>query len=195
MNFLKGAVIFLLGSSIGATGSYIYFKKKYDEKKEELEELKEHYQEKLNIKSEKETQNAIIRKAKYVSYDSTKPDNEVKTMIKEREAVADLMSRPMEDYPEEPIVITDEDYTDRELYFDKIETDYYVEDGALVGENEDLLEVGDTIGYENLEKFMKDESEDVMYIRNAPRGSDYLVRKVFGKYSDVIGVGGGDDDE
>lgn len=189
MNFLKGAIIFLLGSGVGATGSYIYFKKKYDEKKEELDELKEHYQEKLNIKSDLKTVDSIIKKEKYVPYDV------VTKTIKEREVVTDLIARPTEDYPEEPIVITDTDYTEHELYFDKIETDYYVEDGALVGENEELLEVNDTIGYENLESFIKNESEDVMYIRNAPRSSDYLVRKIFGKYSDVIGAGGGDDDE
>lgn len=189
MNVLKGAVIFLLGAGVGATGSYVYFKKKYDERKEELDELKEHYQAKINKEIDLKTVDKIIEKQGYVSYDKKVVEKEDTNMI-----VNAIHDAPPEDYPEEPIVINETDYSEGELSFDKREFDYYIEDHALVDENEELMEVGDYIGYENLENFIDDNSEDVMYIRNASNGEDYMIRKVFGSFSEMVGVGGDNDD-
>lgn len=194
MKFLKGALIFLLGSGVGASASYLYFKKLYNEKREELVELQEHYTKKLDKEIDKDTVDTIIKKEKYVSYDKL-DEEEIKTVIKEREIEAIALEAPSEDYPEEPIIITESDYQERELYFDKLEVDYYVEDESLVDENDELINIADSIGYDNLEGFIADEKEDVMYIRNSANSSDYMVRKVFGKFSDVVGVGGDDEDE
>lgn len=194
MRFLKGAVIFLLGASAGTSASYIYFKKKYDEKKEELDELTEHYLAKIEKEEDVAKMETIISDNQYVSYDKLSEEG-AKTVINEVPLQPVIIDSPPEDYPEEPIIITEEDYSERELSFDKLEMDYYVGDNALVDENDELIEAGDIVGYENLEKFISDESEDVMYIRNASSGSDYMVRKVFGNYSEIIGVGGDEYDD
>lgn len=194
MRFLKGAVIFLLGASAGTSASYIYFKKKYDEKKEELDELTEHYLAKIEKEEDVAKMETIISDNQYVSYDKLSEEG-VKTVINEVPLQPVIIDSPPEDYPEEPIIITEEDYSERELSFDKLEMDYYVGDNALVDENSELIEAGDIVGYENLEKFISDESEDVIYIRNASSGSDYMVRKVFGNYSEIIGVGGDEYDD
>ena len=194
MKFLKGALIFLLGSGVGASASYLYFKKLYDEKRGELVELQEHYTKKLDKEIDKDITTSIIKQEEYVSYDKLN-EEEIKTVIKEREIEAIALEAPSEDYPEEPIIITESDYQERELYFDKLEVDYYVEDESLVDENDELVNIADSIGYDNLEGFIADEKEDIMYIRNSANSSDYMVRKVFGKFSDVVGVGGDDEDE
>ena len=105
----------------------------------------------------------------------------------------DSTERPPEDYPEEPVIITEEDYSERELYFDKLEMDYYLGDGALVDENDELVEVEDVLGYDILEGFINDETEDTIYIRNAARSADYMIRKVAGNFGEIVGVGGDDD--
>ena len=194
MGFLKGAAIFLLGTGVGASVSYAYFKKKYDERKEELDELTEHYLAKIEKEEDITQYETIISDNQYVSYDKLSEEG-VKTVINEVPLQPVIIDSPPEDYPEEPIIITEEDYSERELSFDKLEMDYYVGDNALVDENSELMEAGDIVGYENLEKFISDESEDVMYIRNASSGSDYMVRKVFGNYSEIIGVGGDEYDD
>lgn len=194
MRFLKGAIIFILGASAGASVSYIYFKKKYDDRKEELDELTEHYLAKIEKEEDVIKNEKIISDNQYVSYDKLSAEG-VKTVINEVPLQPVIIDSPPEDYPEEPIIITEEDYSERELSFDKLEMDYYVGDNALVDENSELMEAGDIVGYENLEKFISDESEDVMYIRNASSGSDYMVRKVFGNYSEIIGVGGDEYDD
>lgn len=194
MKFLKGALIFLLGSGVGASASYLYFRKMYDEKREELAELQEHYTKKLDKEIDKDIATTIIKKEEYVSYDKLN-EEEIKTVIKEREIEAIALEAPSEDYPEEPIIITESDYQERELYFDKLEVDYYVEDESLVDENDELVNIADSIGYDNLEEFIADEKEDIMYIRNSANSSDYMVRKIFGRFSDVVGIGGDDKDE
>ena len=194
MRFLKGAIIFILGVGAGASVSYIYFKKKYDERKEELDELTEHYLAKIEKEEDVAKNEKIISDNQYVSYDKLSEEG-VKTVINEVPLQPVIIDSPPEDYPEEPIIITEEDYSERELSFDKLEMDYYIGDNAIVDENSELVEAGDIVGYENLEKFISDESEDVMYIRNASSGSDYMVRKVFGNYSEIIGVGGDEYDD
>lgn len=197
MNILKGAAIFVAGAAAGATGSYIYFKKLYDEKKEELNELKEHYAEKLNKEADLKVTENIIEKEGYVSYDRKINEEGVEDLSRRIELVqkkAVENDRPSEDYPEEPIVITEDEYSGTELYFDKIEVDYYLGDGALVDENEELIEVEDVLGYDILEDFINNESEDTIYVRNANRSADYMVRKVSGSFSEIVGVGGDIDD-
>lgn len=193
MNLLKGAAIFILGVSVGATGSYIVCKKKFDERKEELDELKEHYNNKLQHNMDVKIAEDIIKEEKYISYDNLN-EKEIKNVIRDRVDEAIKNDRPSEDSPEEPILITEEDYSERELYFDKLEVDYYLGDGALVDENDSLIEVNDSIGYDNLEEFINNEAEDIMYIRNAAQSSDYMIRKVSGNFNEVVGVGGDDDD-
>ena len=206
MKFLKGAAIFLLGCGSGAAASYIYFNKKYEEKKLELEEIKEHYNNKIYGE-------AIIKQEGYVSYDdftkiaadlSTQEgyisyDNltadGVKTVIKEVSEEAMIEDRPRDDYPQEPIVIDESDYSETELSFEKADLDYYLDDGALVDEADTLIEIEDVIGYYILEDFINNDNEHVIYVRNAALGTDYQIKKISGSYSDSIGIGGDDEDE
>ena len=200
MKFLKGAIIFACGAGIGFAGGIAFAKSKYEDKfNSEMSDMRQHYQEKLNGLEEKidiaESRieaDEIIKKEGYVSYDrmnETEVRDRVKTII-EKAVNGD---RPPEDYPDEPFVITEEDFSERELYFEKIECDYYLGDGALVDEADELLNIDDTIGYDNLESFINSD-ESVIYIRNAHLSTDYLVTKMGGNYSEIIGVGGDDEE-
>lgn len=198
MSFLKGAVIFTVGVGVGVSGSYIIFKKKYDEREEDLKELKNHYNKKILEEAEKKDDekkvDKIIKDQKYVPYDKMNAD-ELKAKIIEKGDEAIMNDSPKEDYPEEAFVITEEDYSERELYFEKVELDYYVEDEALVDEGHELTDVNATIGWDILDKFIKEKNEEVIYVRNAKNNTDYLVNKCFGKYSDIVGLGGDESDD
>lgn len=194
MKFLKGAAIFLAGAGVGASISYVYFQKMFNEKKAELEEIKEHYNAKIENEINKKISEDIVREEGYISY-STLGKEDLADMVKRIEDKALETAAPTEDYPSEPIIITEADFSERELYFEKLDLDYYMVDGALVDEADELTEIADTIGYDNLETFLNDNNEDVMYVRNAERSTDYQVRKMSGSYSETIGLGGDADDE
>ena len=186
MSILKGAVIFLTGVGVGGTASYLYFKKKYDDREEELRELKDHYNKKLLDDVEIKTAEKIIQKEGYVSYEKMTPEKTEEVVV---------IDEPKKDYPKEAFVIDEIEYSEKELYFDKVELDYFVEDEALLDEADELMDVNTSIGYDILDDFIKDESEDVIYVRNPVLNTDYLVNKRFGKYSDIVGLGGDDNDE
>ena len=194
MKFLKGAAIFLLGCGSGAAVSYIYFNKKYEEKKLELEEIKEHYNNKIYSEIEVKEAEDIIKQKGYISYDNLTADG-IKTVIKEVSEEAMMLARPSDDYPQEPIVINENDYSETELSFEKADLDYYLDDGALVDEADTLIEIEDAIGYYILEDFINNENEHIIYVRNAALGTDYQIKKVSGSYSETIGIGGDDEDE
>ena len=194
MKFLKGAAIFLLGCGSGAAVSYIYFNKKYEEKKLELEEIKEHYNNKIYSEIDSKESEAIIKQEGYISYDNLTAVD-VRTVIKEVSEEAMIEDRPRDDYPQEPIVINESDYSETELSFEKADLDYYLDDGALVDETDALIEIEDAIGYDILEAFINNENEDIIYVRNANLGTDYQIKKVSGSYSETIGIGGDDEDE
>ena len=200
MKFLKGAIIFACGSGIGFGVGVVLTRNKYEDKfNSEMSEMRQHYQEKLNgleekidIAESKLGAAEIIKNEKYVSYDRMN-ETEVRDRVKTIMEKAVNGDRPPEDYPDEPFVITEEDFSERELYFEKIECDYYLGDGALVDEADELLNIDDTIGYDNLESFINSD-ESVIYIRNAHLSTDYLVTKMGGNYSEIIGVGGDDEE-
>ena len=194
MKFLKGAAIFLAGAGVGVSISYVYFQKMFNEKKAELDEIKEHYNAKIENEIDKKISEDIVREEGYISY-STLGKEDLADMIQRIEDKALETAAPTEDYPSEPIIITEADFSERELYFEKLDLDYYMVDGALVDEADELTEIEDTIGYDNLETFLNDNNEDVMYVRNAEKSTDYQVRKMSGSYSETIGLGGDADDE
>ena len=186
MSFLKGAIIFTSGVVVGGTASYFYFRKKTNDREQELEELKEHYLGKIAEEAEKEHDTRvvekIIKKEKYIPYELPKP-----VRVTEEKVV--------KSHPDEAFVIDEIEYSERELYFDKIELDYYVEDEVLVDEAEEITDINTTVGYDIIDDFIKDESEDVIYVRNSKMNTDYMINKRFGKYSDIVGLGGDDNDE
>ena len=194
MNGLKGAALFILGFGMGAACSIVFIKDKYEkELNKALAELREAYSERKEHEIAKTEYEDIIRDNEYVSYE-TMSNKEIRKHVNEVAENVIEKDTPPEDYPKEPIEISEEEYSEHELYFEKIEVDYYLGDGALVDEADELLNIDDNIGIENVARFADDDRE-VFYIRNADKGIDYLVNKVEGNYSDIIGLGGDDDED
>ena len=201
MNFLKGAFIFLAGVCVGAGGMYLYDKRDFEERvaieKADLEEAKEHYYNKVQKYKDLTAVDQISKEEGYISYDSSSKKKEVLVdRIKDIQEKALENEHPNEDYPEEPIMIDEVEYSEHEVgYFEKMLLDYYLDDGALVNENDELMVIEDVIGFDNLDAFLKDDSSDTMYIRNGRLSTDYAVTKVSGSYSEIVGLGGDEDDD
>lgn len=193
MRILKGALVFLAGAGVGFAGSYIYYKKKLDEKYEEVNELKEHYFGKIEKVKEKEEYETKLKELNYISDDK----DVVTDMIDRVEKTALEKSSPPEDIPDGPYIISEPEFSETELGFEKLEMDYYLDDGSLVydaDEDNPLQNVEDIMGYDALDIFIDDDSLDCIYIRNRKFATDYLIHKVSGKYSEIIGLGGDDDE-
>lgn len=201
MNLLKGVLIFAAGTAIGSGISIALVRKKYEDKTAaEIKEMRDYYDnlimevnsQKKRIKEKKEAEE-IIKNENYISYDSMSRE-EFREKVKTVSEQAIEEARPSEDYPDSPFIINEPSFSEDELYFEKVCADYYVDDGALVDENEELINVDDCIGLENLDRFLSSD-DGVMYIRNPRLATDYEVTKVGGKYSDILGLGGDEEDD
>lgn len=203
MKYVKGAILFSSGLLTGFGIGYIYMKKVYDTKKqEEIERIRKHYEEKTNKievkkeakkKKDKKKYDKILEEKGYVPYHEMS-EKEVRNRVKTVSDNSLITEAPTEGYPDEPIVISEEEYSEKELYFEKLEYDYYLDDGALVDPNDELQSIDATIGYDILEKFLANDNENVIYVRNAGYAQDYEITKVGGSYSSIVGIGGDEDE-
>lgn len=199
MEFLKGAIIFMVGGAVGATGAVLFVKEKNrKELDREINELRKKYNEKKENEIEKKEYDQILKDNKYISYDSMGKKNKNNEEVRKRVNILsdDCIEKesPPEDYPTEPFEISEEDYSEYGFCYEKVEADYYLGDGALVDDGDEMLNIEDCVGFENIEKFIKDDKSEVMFIRNIEFGIDYMIHKAGGNYSDIIGVGGDDED-
>jgi len=90
---------------------------------------------------------------------------------------------------EVPYVITEEEFSSEKLHYDKMSAVYYA-DGTLVNEDEEMIEIGDTVGYEVLDELI---NNDTVYVRNEKLGIDYMITSTNNSYADYI-LGGEYDD-
>ena len=90
-----------------------------------------------------------------------------------------------------PYFIDIDDFDEPTLGYAKKELLYYMDDGTLVDESENVDEEGqvisivDTVGVANLESF-ENSLESCCYIRNEALKEDYEISKVFSSYGALI---------
>lgn len=195
MKLLKGAIIFLLGAGAGSGVTYAVLKKKYDDElNKSLEELRESYRRKLDTERDKKIAEDIITEEGYVSYDNMS-EEEVRERMRYIQDRSLEVEHPVDDEEEGPFIIDEPAFSEDELFFEKVIADYYIDDSTLVAEGDVMLNADDCIGYENLERFVSDDDVGVIYIRNRRLATDYEVTKIGGSYSEIIGLGGDDEDD
>ncbi len=93
--------------------------------------------------------------------------------------------------PDEPYVISMDEFNEGEESFDKTNLTYYVQDDTLVDERDMPIDnVEYTVGEDNLTKFGHGSGDhNVVYVRNEKIGTDFEVIRSKGSYShDVLGV-------
>lgn len=197
---IYGAVGFLIGAVSGAFGARIYLKNRYEALADkEIDEVKKMYLEKeieleSKISEEKPKKKKASTKKKETKSEKTeeKPKR-VKQKInyndisrKEEEVKAENEA-PEEEEPAEPYEITFQEFDDEHPEYDKINLSYYDEDGSLVTDDEEIVDADDTIGVENLDKFVSDEMNE-MYVRNNAISTDYDIALVYGNYVKMMGI-------
>lgn len=175
MNKLLYAVAFAAGVGTGILISRSYFKQKYEAiADEEIEDVKIAYgifkkeaNEIINevdkLKGEYETKVKLYSGGDYSIYDD---------------------EHPRDDTAEYPYEITEEEYSESELSYDKLVLQYYVEDGILFDPDENEVVMGQTttIGEDGFNKLKDSDGTYALYFRNDTYGADYEVVKVSGSF-------------
>lgn len=188
-NGIKLAAAFIFGAGVGVLGTRQYFKLKYEEiANEEIESVKQsmsfrsgHILEETSIEKPEEfankVSNAIEDSKLYSSIEVAKQEKIVKEQIEKAKAEAE---HPEDDRSEDIFEITEEEYSETELGFEKKTMHYYTDDDMLVNADD-----GDWTNQEfNAECIdkIRDSDDTELYFRDDANGIDYEVLRIRGAY-------------
>lgn len=204
MNSIERVGIFVAGAVVGVLASKAYFKKQADD---EIRQMRDYINKKEAQLKEKEADiseepsspdnfASLAKdeeaKAAYFKYATTMPVNDIKKEdfdeMKER---LEKGEHPEEEH-DEPYILSVEEFEDGRPGYDSIGLSYYDGDDSLVDDSEELVDVDETVGADNLKAFA-DSDEDSMYIRNDKLGVDYEIIRVDGNFYDDIFTEGDDE--
>ena len=174
MNKILYAVAFAAGVGTGVLISRSYFKQKYEAiADEEIDSVKEAYG--VFKKEAMEVMEQI---------DDIKDKYEKRTEVYSpvRNAVPD--DHPRDDIPDYPYEITEEEYAETELSYDKKVLQYYIDDGILFDQDENEVVMGQAtlIGEDGFEKVKNADDTFALYFRDDTYGADYEVVRVSGSF-------------
>lgn len=198
-NVVKGILLFIAGGAVGSAGTYFYLKRN--------NKIEYEYVKPASAKpddKEEETKEEPKITVDMVDGDIMAYYNEAASNVETSFVDYTKIDRPkVEDVPKEKrpniVELTEQEFIDGELGFEKRTYAYYEGDGSLIDETEGTDEAIDdaenTIGKELLEKFQNDPDSPEMYVRNLMYGTDYEIYKKAGKYSEVIEMDYEDEEE
>ena len=189
---VKTVITLLLGAGLGAGGMYLYLNEKYEKQNaENLKQNREFYQKKMDeLKKEFPEEKDI----------SEEPEEKVDDAKKKAEDLAaklnynalynkEPLGQAAETKEEQIFLISPEQY-DSETLLDKRILTYWEGDDILSDElSDEILDIENIIGIENVAEFGNSFEEDpyVMHIRNNKFGAVYEVTKDERSYSAVVG--------
>lgn len=175
-----------VGLCVGALSTRAYFAKRESERADrEIESVKETMR-KTYKKEEKEDEPAkVVAAEKHDDIPSYREYHTFSTPVDILDKRAE-MEHPREEEDKKPYFIDIDDFDSVTLGYAKKELSYYMDDGTLVDEEENILSIVDTVGNTNLESF-ENSLESSCYIRNEALKEDYEISKVFGSYGAMMG--------
>ena len=185
-----------VGVGLGALGTKAYFEQRESERADrEIESMKMAIRNTERTNSEAKPARNDISKSKVVVSDMVRKIDESMEMQQQYHTFSSDVSvkeHPREEDTIKPYFIDIDDFDEPTLGYAKKELQYYMDDGTLVDESENMDEEGqvvsiiDTVGVANLESF-ENSLESCCYIRNEQLKEDYEISKVFGSFRELLG--------
>ena len=191
---IKIGIAFLLGAGCGVLGTWKYFQTKYDKiANEEIESVKEalshrsgHIIEDTSIENPEKFAKKIVEESKdnqikvYSTLDNLYSVQQKNTIHEYVEQLAAEAEHPEDDRSEDCYEISETDFSETALGYDKLTLHYYIDDDMLVNaDNGDWT--SQDIGPEGLER-IRHSDEVELYFRNDPTATDYEIIRIKGTY-------------
>lgn len=160
---IRETVAFLVGVAAGGVAAKLYFENKYKtQAAEEIAAMREIMAEKTKA-VEEETEEVGEEDNRLNHSAPIRDDEKMKT---DYHSIADAYKKVAKDDPNnEPVIVTPEEYADADQKYACENLDYYVEDDMVMSNGEEVDNVAELLGEDNLKGF-KESDDDTMYIRN-----------------------------
>lgn len=197
MNFIKNTIIFLVGGAAGALLTYRMLEKRYEEREAEmiaeLERETERIIEELSEAREilKSTVDTKYQDPEDESYEEEQKGEEYKKVTRRYTPYNTFSQSDVvieENIKDVPYIITEDQYNNELLYYDKIHLYYYEQDDALTDENEEIITNGyEIIGDDTLLHFGESSDDpDIVYARNESLSRDYEIIRLDKSYQETV---------
>ena len=198
---------FVFGAAVGSVITYYLTKEKIEKQAQEdineiRKSMRDEYKEtitnaitdavdNLNELSEQKQEADLFReydphKTDYQKYDSVrvKGHDSAAVIVENVDSEEAAKESPREEVPELPYIISSDDFANTMRFHDKVTLGYY-DDGALVNEDDDSVEL-DMVGIDNLTQFRTGRTDDPewMYVRNERIGVDFEIERIHCNYGD-----------
>ena len=187
MDEVKLIMCFVAGVGTGVLATRAYFKKKYQQiADDEIRSVKRAYPK----KDEEAEEPAVIKQDMHhdsssISYEDlvNAIEQNHQRLIAENMEDSDIPVHPEED---EAVIyeISEEEYAETEISYDKETIHYFVDDGVLFDPGKSKVVDYSIVGDENVELVRTSEDTYSLYFRNDKFGTDYEIIKVAGAYND-----------
>lgn len=186
--YLKLAGAFTMGLGVGILASKRFFQCKYEKiAEEEIASVKAIYSakginghiiESTSLNDPEKFEEKIANENNTVMHSSIDNMYDFQTY---RTNVYAESEHPEDDRAEEPFEITEEEFSETELGFDKIILNYYIEDDILANAENGDIDLGQTIGDEGINKVRIGNCIEYFF-RNPNYAVDYNVIRIPGSY-------------
>lgn len=197
MHTVKSLGIFAVGCLTGGLAVRTYFKKKYEKiSEEEIASMRDYIQKKeKELKEKKESsynnyktlESDSVAKSVYFNYQKPADEDEIVDYEEYRNERMEEMAEkehPEDDIPESPYRISADDFINNEV-FDKETLTFYEEDAALTDEQDQIVEISNTIGQDAYTYFL-DADVDEMFVRNPKLSIDFEIVRSLGSYLETV---------
>lgn len=188
MDEIKVIFSFALGVGVGVLASNVFFKKKYAEISDrEIQEVKSAYQNKFGMptKDEEPANDVnIYEDTSSINYDKiTEKIDAQKKEVMDRVLASE---HPEEDPSEDIFEISEEEYSETELSYDKDVLHYFVDDGVIFDPGENKVCEYSVLGDKNITLVANSVDTYSLYFRDDKFGKDYEVIKIAGAYNEGV---------
>lgn len=210
--YLYAALLMLVSGGIGYwIGRKSVEKKCQEELRREIDGMKQHYRKSLLEKDNEirkelgltnepisKEENDKLRKELVKATDDPPGTQQRKMVTRMQKPVeeediyeedecdpAEFQHPEDEDIWDTPFVISEEEYSEEKIWYDKLDYEFYLEDQSLVNEIEEvLLNWEDEIGIDAMALLLDSYTGDIVYVRNDELQTDFSIEVKPGKAGD-----------
>lgn len=196
MNELKILAGFVFGVGVGILASKRFFEEKYKRiADEEISSVRAnmsrrgHIIERTSLEEPNIVKNDPRKELKMVKNTYTKPETKLYSSIdgmyklgKKSDAIEQDLAEaehPEDDRADDVYAISEEDFSETELGYDKITLHYYMDDDMLV--DADSGDWSSNMG-SDVEQMIRESDKDELYFRDDASGADFEVLRIKGAY-------------
>lgn len=180
---MKKMLIFLFGAAVGSASTYFLVKGKFEQEAlDAINEEREYYRKKCSELSQSKP---------YISAPSEDKKEKEELLKEEAEKIISNMeySRKeesnMSSINTEPYAINIDEFSTLNGYSKETLTMY--PDDILADENYELVDAGDTVGFDMIDQLPEYENAEI-YIRNDKRKIDYTLVRETHPYEEITGI-------